>query len=577
MKQPGPLLALIVLILVTLSCASSCQGSISQHVPAVVGTGGGLVNVTMTLVNGSGEVFAGIYPRTDVSTQDSIAQAVSYAQGLAGTEACDVLVNFSTTEAADYLEGPSAGAALSVMAYALLENRTMRQDTIMTGTIDPEGDVGPVGGVYEKAVGVAQGSAKYFITPAENFYEALLLENVENEYGLTVLQAQNLSQILGFMLDNESIPQTGFGPHMQPIPNISSYDSSGLEGFVPVAQSTMGMEQDAIQSLNGTDNETLEMKAFYQNELQVQSKILQDGYFFAAANDAFLDYIDLTSIEDLVWGNTSLAEEADKAETCLSQVTQPAMTDENFQWVIGSELRQEWAYEELSDTPTQGQMISDEEFGAYNNLTYAEAWCGVSEGLATAATANGTPINESAWKSIAQEELEAARALPTNSSDIQFKLDSAENLYRNGRYGASIYDAVYVIAMDNTTGQPAGLNITGGVAQLLGESRTSLWGRIYQSQGAFLHAEGDDQDAYAILSYAKALDQSNDEMEAALAQQSPQGTAMQPGPLTDVTRLAPAVALILMLLLLIVLILKRGNNSQGTRTAHGAEQKKGRA
>jgi hypothetical protein len=133
--------------------------------------------------------------------------------------------------------------------------------------------------------------------------------------------------------------------------------------------------------------------------------------------------------------------------------------------------------------------------------------------------------------------------------------------------------------MDNATRQPPGGNMTSAVAGLLGETRTSLWGRIDQSQGAFLHAEGDDQDAYAVLSYAKALDGSTDSMEAALAQQPPQEGVQAPGssPLPGMAMLALAVAFILMLLLLIVLILKRGNNSQGTRTAHGAEQKKGRA
>jgi predicted S18 family serine protease len=586
MKLPGPVLALIALLLVALSCAASCSGSISQYVPAVVGTGGGLVNVTMSLVSGSGEVFAGIDPRTDVSTQDSIAQAIGYAQGLSGADTCDILVGFSTVEPTDYLEGPSAGAAMATMAYALLENRTMRTDAIMTGTIGPDGEIGAVGGVYEKAQGVARNGTSYFITPAENFYEALLLEKVEKEYGLQVLQADNVSQVIGFMLDNISIPQAGFGPQLQPLPNISAYESTGLGGFVPVAQSTMGMERSLIGSLTATDNETLEMKAYYQNELQVQAKLLQakllqDGYYFAAANDAFLDYIDLASIEDLTGGSTSLVQEKGKALTCLSQISQPDMDSGNFQWVIGSDQREEWAYEELNQTGIDGPMISDDEFAAYSNLSYSEAWCDVSGELAAAATAGGTPVDQSAWKEMAQEKLLEARSQPAGSDEMGFKLDTAENEYRDGMYGAAIYDAVYVAVMDNTTAE-AGMNVTSAVEGLLGESRTSLWGRIYQSQGAFLHAGGDDQDAYSILEYAEALDASTDGMEAALAgtddgQAQPPNSAANSSPLSGTAGLALIAGLILILLLLIVVIVKRGNNSQGTRTAYGAKQKKGGA
>lgn len=571
------LMLIAAMTLLHLSFASPCNGSISQYVPAVVGEGGGLVNVTVSLAPGRGDVFTGIDPRTAVSTQDSIAQAVSYAYGLSGKGACDVLVSFSTIEPADYVEGPSAGAALAVMTYALLENRTMRQDAIMTGAIGSGGNVGAVGGLYEKARGAAQKGARYFITPIENFYEALLLEDVEKEYGITVLQAHNISEIIGFMMDNGSITQAGFGPEKRPIPDLPPYDASGLEGFVPVAQRTIGLERDAVESLNGTDNETLQIDAFYQNEVQRQSKILEDGYAFAAANEAFLNYIDLSSIQALVAGNTDLPEEKGRAGICLSQIKRPGMTDGNFQWVIGSELREEWAYQKLNTTQTDGQLVSDEKYAAYNDLMYAQAWCEVSKGLAAAASENGTPVDESAWKPIADEKLALARALPRSSDDTQFKMDSAEASYAKGRYGAAIYDAVYVIVMDGMARQPA-LDTTAEAAKLLNQSRTSLWGRVYQSQGAFLHAEGDDKGAYAVLSYAKALDESTAAMEAALPQQ--QAEAVQPdnsGLIITAAAFALAVSFILMFLLSIVLILERGNNSQRTRTANGAKQKKGRA
>ncbi len=579
MKHQGRLLALIALMLVALSSAS-CNGSISQHVPAVVGKGGGLVNVTVSLVPGSGNVFATVYPRTAISTQDSIAQAVSYAYGLSGKEACDVLVGFSTMEAADYVEGPSAGAALAVMTYALLENRTMRQDSVITGTIDTNGDVGEVGGLYEKAKGVAQKGARYFITPAENFYEALLLESLEKEYGLVVLQAHNASEIIGFMMDNRSIAQEGFAPAKRPIPDLPPYDKSGLEGFVPVAQRTIGLERDAMESLNGTDNETGQIKEFYQNEVQRQSKLLEEGYVFAAANEAFLNYIDLSSIRAMVAGDADLPGEKGKAGICLSQIKRPAMSDANFQWVIGSSLREEWAYQKLNATQSDGQLVSDERYAAYDDLMYVQAWCEVSKALAAAASENGTPVNESAWKAMAGEKLALARSLPRSSADTQFKLDSATDSYDKGRYGAAIYDAVYVIVMDGAAQQPA-VDAKAEAAKLLNESRTSLWGRIYQSQGAFLQSQGDYGSAYRILSYAKALDESTDAMEAALPRREAEAQPAAQPEKDDLTMAVAAFVLaasaILMFLLLLMLILGRGNNSQGTRTADGAKQKKGRA
>jgi hypothetical protein len=130
---------------------------------------------------------------------------------------------------------------------------------------------------------------------------------------------------------------------------------------------------------------------------------------------------------------------------------------------------------------------------------------------------------------------------------------------------------------------------------MLNESRTSLWGGIYGSQGAFLHEQGDDRGAYRILLFAKELDRSTRTMVELLPEdrdttgQAGNGT-MQAGDgagqaegrtQEDLLFLLGAsiltASLILMFLLLLMLILGCGNNSQGTRTADRAEQKKGRA
>jgi hypothetical protein len=158
--------------------------------------------------------------------------------------------------------------------------------------------------------------------------------------------------------------------------------------------------------------------------------------------------------------------------------------------------------------------------------------------------------------------------------------------------------------MDSAAREPAAWNASTEVAKLLEANRASLWGRIYQSQGAFLHAGGDDDGAYRILSFAKALDESTGAMKALLPQGADSGNAtrdasadtgmtpagglpswlgLQPQDGQDYTLLMTAAALalvasaILMFLLLLVLILGCGNNSQGTRTAVRAKQKKGRA
>ena len=59
-----------------------------------------------------------------------------------------------------------------------------------TGTIDPDGTVGPIGGIVQKVSGAADAGAEAFLTPAEHCAE--LTGRVPE--GITVYSVSNLGQ-----------------------------------------------------------------------------------------------------------------------------------------------------------------------------------------------------------------------------------------------------------------------------------------------------------------------------------------------------------------------------------------------
>jgi ATP-dependent Lon protease len=65
-------------------------------------------------------------------------------------------------------DGPSAGVAMFTALVSLLTNRTVRNDTAMTGEISLRGLVLPVGGIKEKVVAAARASLSTVILPARN-------------------------------------------------------------------------------------------------------------------------------------------------------------------------------------------------------------------------------------------------------------------------------------------------------------------------------------------------------------------------------------------------------------------------
>ncbi len=70
--------------------------------------------------------------------------------------------------------GPSAGLAYALAIADMLaeEDYARGRDIATTGTVDADGDVGPVGGVQQKAVAADEAGADLFLVPAEEVDEA---------------------------------------------------------------------------------------------------------------------------------------------------------------------------------------------------------------------------------------------------------------------------------------------------------------------------------------------------------------------------------------------------------------------
>jgi hypothetical protein len=203
---------------------------------------------------------------------------------------------------------------------------------------------------------------------------------------------------------------------------------------------------------------------------------------------------------------------------------------------------------------------------------YAQAWCLVAQELTSATPGSGKTINESAWKSLAEGRIREAKGLGTLDEDSASRLESAEDSYAKGHYGAAIFDSVYVIQ-----GQEAAGNDT----TVLNESRDSLWGRIYQSHAVFLYQQNQTTSALKTAKLAKAFDQAVLEMKAAISY--PSGATQGPLPVVEEEKQADsgifyiaAAAIVFLLGIVVILLIIYGKPKRPLK-AYGAGQKKGRA
>lgn len=126
---------------------------------------GVVANLTVEVKPGSGRVFVETKPLTEIDTQASAR--------LAKEVACNILeyncsnLDFFYIIHSDYqmVGGPSAGAAMTAATMAALQGISLKKDVLITGTINPGGSIGPVGGIIEKTQAAYIAGAKVLLIP----------------------------------------------------------------------------------------------------------------------------------------------------------------------------------------------------------------------------------------------------------------------------------------------------------------------------------------------------------------------------------------------------------------------------
>ncbi|MEZ5171561.1 MAG: S16 family serine protease [Acidimicrobiia bacterium] len=176
----------LVLALVTASCGSGGSDDTGGDDPAQTDTGGegsAQINALFFSDDGSGEFSGGANGvRVRVNDIDGDEFRVGFSEDeVAGTgdqwrasgwEAATVATIISggpltgrevTYDIQGKIDGPSAGGALTVATLSAFRGDELDPNVVMTGTINPDGTIGPVGGIPQKisgAVAVANGDVE---------------------------------------------------------------------------------------------------------------------------------------------------------------------------------------------------------------------------------------------------------------------------------------------------------------------------------------------------------------------------------------------------------------------------------
>ena len=116
-----------------------------------------------------------------------------------------------------------------------------------------------------------------------------------------------------------------------------------------------------------------------------QASVLHDkGYLYISADLAFLNYLDAFYIGSYNTTRDEAANYMQEVQTGCSDLTAPQLTLDNYEYVIGAELRQGWANYTINSTISGFNATGatrDDIVSSMYSVGQAKAWCGASSFL----------------------------------------------------------------------------------------------------------------------------------------------------------------------------------------------------
>ncbi len=186
---------------------------------------GTIMNISCQVNFGEGRVLVNTEPvLIGVDFQSAARTAVEVAELKTGKslKSYDIIFSVKVKENISAVDGPSAGGAMTVLLISIIEREKLRNDVIMTGTISPDGTIGKVGGVKEKAEAAAQKGIKIFLIPKGQIYQPILVEKeikrgpftivyyeteyinlaevMKEKYGMDVYEVSNIDEALKYFI-----------------------------------------------------------------------------------------------------------------------------------------------------------------------------------------------------------------------------------------------------------------------------------------------------------------------------------------------------------------------------------------
>ncbi|WP_456471637.1 S16 family serine protease [Methanocaldococcus sp.] len=295
---------LILLIILSQSLAVTIKA------PAVAITSRGYVGVPITIDikvgKGSGHVYMDTLPLTQLDMQGSARIAYKVACDIAKKNPDNYNVYITVRSDVPVVGGPSAGGTMTVGIVADLLNLSLNKNVMMTGMINPDGSIGPVGGILEKIEAAKEANCTIFLIPKGQryqTYEGQRIDAVEfgKKLGIKVIEVSNIYQALKYFTGKDIEPI-----NYPPNPEIERKYKDIMKNLADKILKEAKVKYDTVKKKIETTLYPLDYQTTIANKL-AEAKTLLDkaeseyikGDYYSATSRAFNALIDLEYLDSL--------------------------------------------------------------------------------------------------------------------------------------------------------------------------------------------------------------------------------------------------------------------------------------
>jgi len=198
-------IALLILIILSLLVCINLANAKTYHITLLtIGetdgeTFGGIADAFLEVKPGKGRIFLDSFPLTKIDTQISTRYANEIACDYLDMDCSGYDFFYTIRAGSTIVGGPSASAPLTILTIAALKNLELRNDTVMTGTINSGGSIGPVGGIMKKAIAAEKNGFKKVLIPLFSFN---LKERIDENKTLNKTVNTTTQNITGNIIGN---------------------------------------------------------------------------------------------------------------------------------------------------------------------------------------------------------------------------------------------------------------------------------------------------------------------------------------------------------------------------------------